>query len=187
MKKFLKYAVGYMSVLLLFHCSPPDDIDMGSKNVEANNLIQIETKPSYNVNDVLYINCSFSRYFPEKGYDTLLDIYKTTKSEEYSFIFNLEKKSAYGTWSAINVGKSLVVKKGKSNDYYGNAAICVLDQVTNKYEFRGGIPLLETGIYRINISSYLNPVYTNNSFIAVNILTTIENLDDQGYYNFSVN
>jgi hypothetical protein len=186
MKIFLKYTVSYMIVLLFLHCSPPDDINMGSKNIEVKHLIQIEAKSSYKVNDILYINCSFSRYLPEKGYDTLLDIYKTTKSEEYFFNFDLEKKSTYGTWSPITIGKHLVVEKGKLNEYYGNTAICILNKVTNQYEFRGGIPLLEPGIYRIHISGFLNSVYTNNSSIKVNILTTIKNSDNQGSYNFTV-
>jgi hypothetical protein len=133
-----------------------------------------------------YINATFSRYLPESGYDSLLDIYKTTKSEKYIFRFSLEKKSAYNTWSAINIGENLIVEKGDSQMNYENSGICILNPLTNIYEFRGGISLLESGTFRIRISNDLLPIYNSNSFITVNIFTTIAMTDDQGYYNFTV-
>ncbi|WP_310558100.1 hypothetical protein [Flavobacterium sp.] len=187
MKTICKSIFGVLSIALFFNCSEPDDIYMGSKDIKASNLIQIETLPSYKLNDLIYINSSFSRYLPEEGYDDLLDIYKTTKSNEYSFEFLLEKKSAYDTWTPINIGNKIVVNKGKS--YTSNAAIgvCVFNPETNLYEFRAGIPLLETGEFRLRMSSNLYPVYTNSSYISVYIYTTISQVDNQGNYHFTVN
>ncbi|MBC5838717.1 hypothetical protein [Flavobacterium muglaense] len=186
MKKILNYVTAFLSLIVLSSCGEPDEIVMGSKTITIDNAIQIEAKSSYQLNDVLYVNATFSRYLQEKGFDTLLDIYKSTSSDEYYFNFYLEKKSAYGTWSAIDLGEKLIIQKGKSSNYYGNTAICLLDQVTNLYEFRAGIPLLEKGTYRLNISKTIFPSYSNNSYIAVYIETTINGVDENGRFNFSV-
>lgn len=187
MKTIYKSIFGILLIALFFNCSELDDIYMGSKDIKDSNLIQIETLPSYKLNDLIYINSSFSRYLPEEGYDDLLDIYKTTKSEEYSFEFILEKKSAYDTWTPINIGNKIVLNKGKS--YANNVIIgvCVFNPETNLYEFRAGIPLLETGEFRLRINSSLYPVYTNSSYISVYIHTTINQVDNQGNYYFKVN
>jgi hypothetical protein len=53
-------------------------------------------------------------------------------------------------------------------------------------QFRGGISLLESATFRIRIANDLVPIYSNDSFISVTIFTTIALIDDQGYYNFTV-
>ncbi len=187
MKTIYKSIFGFLSIALFFNCSEPEDIYMGSKNIKASNLIQIETLPSYKLNDIIYINSSFSRYLPEEGYTDLLDIYKTTKSDEYTFEFILEKKSAYDNWTPINIGSKIVINKGKSHAYNSSIGVCVFNPETNKYEFRAGIPLLETGEFRVRIANNLYPAYTNSSYISVYIYTTINQVDNQGNYYFRVN
>jgi hypothetical protein len=187
MERICKYIFGILFISLFFNCSEPDEIYMGSKNITVSNLIQIETLPSYKLNDFIYINASFSRYLPEEGYDDLLDIYKTTKSNEYNFEFILEKKSAYDSWTPINIGSKIVVNKGKSYAYNSSIGVCVFNPETNKYEFRAGIPLLETGEFRVRIANNLYPVYTNSNHISVYIYTTINLADNQGNYSFTVN
>lgn len=176
-----------LSIALFLNCSEPDDIYMGSKDIKASNLIQIETLSSYKLNDLLYINASFSRYLREEGFEDLLDIYKTTQSKEYSFNFILEKKSAYDTWTTIDIGNKIVVNNGKFYGINSNIGICVFNPEYNKYEFRAGIPLLETGEFRLRMSSNLYPLDTNSSNISVNIYTTISQVDKQGDYYFRVN
>ncbi len=187
MKTIYKSIFGILSIALFLNCSEPDDIYMGSKDIKASNLIHIETLPSYKLNDLIYINSSFSRYLPEEGYDDLLDIYKTTKSNEYSFEFLLEKKSAYDTWTPINIGNKIVVNIGKLYSSNASIGVCLFNPETNRYEFRAGIPLLETGEFRLRISSNLYPLDTNSSYISVYIYTTISQVDNQGNYYFTVN
>lgn len=187
MKTICNYIFSILSIALFLNCSEPDEIEMGSKNITVSNLIQIETLPRYKLNDFIFINSSFSRYLPEKGYQDLLDIYKTTKSDEYTFEFTLEKKSAYDTWTAINIGTKIVANKGKSYTSYANIGVCVFNPESNLYEFRAGIPLLETGEFRLRMTSNLYPVYSNSSYIAVYINTTINQVDNQGNYYFTVN
>jgi hypothetical protein len=186
MKTNCKYIFGILSIAFFLNCSEPDDIYMGSKNLKASNLIEIETLPTYKLNDLIYINSSFSKYLQEEGYDDLLDIYKTTKSNEYTFEFILEKKSAYDTWNTVNIGNKIIVNKGKSYANNVNIGVCVFNPETNLYEFRAGIPLLEIGEFRLRMAGNLYPVYTNSSYISVYIYTTINKVDNQGNYYFTV-
>ncbi|NRT14856.1 hypothetical protein HNP99_001200 [Flavobacterium sp. 28A] len=187
MKKKINYLIAFLSLIVFSSCGEPEDIVMGSKTITIDNAIKIETKKSYQLNDVLYVNASFSRYLQETGFDTLLDIYKTTNSDEYYFSYYLEKKSAYGTWSTIDIGENLILEKGKLNSYYGNYCLCILDPVSNLYEFRVGIPLLEKGEYRLNIANIIAPSYADNSVLALYVATSINDVDENGYYNFSIN
>ncbi len=127
MKTIFKSIFGILSIALFFNCSEPDDIYMGIKDIKASNLIQIETLSSYKLNDLIYSNASFSRYLPEEGFEDLLDIYKTTQSKEYSFNFILEKKSAYDTWTTIDIGNKIVVNNGKFYGINSNIGICVFN------------------------------------------------------------
>jgi outer membrane protein assembly factor BamE (lipoprotein component of BamABCDE complex) len=54
MKTAFKYLFGILGIFLFSSCSEPDEINMGSKNLNASNLIQIETAQSYKVNELLY-------------------------------------------------------------------------------------------------------------------------------------
>lgn len=187
MRKTLNYFLSFLVFSLFLNCSEPDDIYMGPKYLNVAKLIQIETSPSYKVNDLIYINASFSKYLPEEGFSDLLDIYKTSKSKEYLFSFSLEKKSAYGTWSAVNFGDKIVVSKGKVYKSYDDLAVCELNPQNDKYEFRAGLPLLETGEFRLRVSNQLRPDYSNNSYITIYITTTVDKIDEQGQYSFTVN
>ena len=178
------FLLAIFGVIFLSSTSCENDYnDANVKTLYISDLINIETQSNYNLNDVLYINSLFSRYLPEAGYSTLLDIYKTTGSDKYTFNFSLEKKSAYNTWSNLDVSTSIIIDKG---EIYGNRAICVLNNTTNQYEFRAGIPLLEAGQYRISIEPYLNQ-YSYSNIVNVYIRTTVNDLDSEGYYNFTVN
>lgn len=189
MKTYFNCILTVISIGLFHSCSEPDSDSPAYSNINVNsaNLIQIETVSSYKLNDLIYINANFSRYLPEDGFDDLLDIFKTTNSNEYTFYFSLEKKSAYDTWNQINFGDKIVVDKGKSYSSYYDVGICVFNPENNKYEFRAGLPLLETGQFRLQIDRELNPVYTNHTKIPIYIYTTISQVDNQGYYNFTVN
>jgi hypothetical protein len=187
MRKTLNYFLSFLVFSLFLNCSEPDDIYMGSKYLNVAKLIQVETAPSYNVNDLIYINASFSRYLPEEGFSDLLDIYKTSKTKEYSFSFTLEKKSAYGTWTAVNFGDKIVVSKGKLYKSYDDIAVCELNSLNEKYEFRAALPLLETGEFRLRVSNQLRPDYSSNSNIIIYISTTVDKVNEQGEYSFTVN
>jgi hypothetical protein len=185
----MKKEIFGLLILFFWSCTIPDEIEMGSRDLKIDNLIQIETLPNYKVNDVLYINSSFSRYMPEEGYTIPLDIYKTSKSEQFYFYCFLEKQTSNNNWDRIDLGKRLQVTKGSFEESLnGFSALCVLDPITNLYEFRGGIQLMESGNYRIHINQTLLPKYSDKSIVYLNIITTISQMGTKnGLYNFTVN
>jgi hypothetical protein len=176
-------------VLFFWSCTLPDEIQMGSRDLMIDNLIQIETLPNYKVNDVLYINSSFSRYMPEAGYAIPLDIYKTSKSEQFYFNCFIEKQSANAKWESIDLSKEVLPKKGVLEVVFNSFKMfCALDPISNLYELRVGITLTKPGNYRMRIDKTLLPKYADKSIVYLNINTTISQVDTTtGFYNFTVN
>lgn len=198
MKKIKSFLFLNCLFLLLSSTTCTEEPNFYTKIIKVENGISIDSKDSYVINDVVYINALFSRYLPENGFDTILDIYKTTQSNKYTFNFYLDKKNSENVWLNIDFLNDLIIEKGEinfediTNNYYTNDqfAICVLNNFTNQYEFRAGIPILETGQYRLRVLRKLMPKTLNND-INLEIETTINSLEiqDDMYvsYLFSVN
>ena len=198
MKKFKTFLFLNCLFLLLSSTTCTEEPNFYTKIIEVENAISIDNKDSYVVNDVVYINALFSRYLPENGFDNILDIYKTTQSNKYTFNFYLDKKNSENIWLNLDFLNNLIIEKGEinfennTNNYNTNDqfAICVLNNLTNQYEFRAGISILETGEYRLRVLRKLIPKTLNNN-INLEIETTINNLEiqEEMYVNylFSVN
>lgn len=187
MKKIL---VLFCFYTFLIGCSEADDVSYYNEDitVKVTDAISVQMEPNYKLNDYIYLNASFSRYLKEEGYVELLDIFKTTKSEEFIFNFTIQKKFANNTWNTLDLKNAYEVKKGKvSEGYYGGAyAICILDRITNIYEFSAGIPLLETGEYRISHGSQIKN-YDYISEFSVCIKNQKSQDPNEEYYYFTVN
>ena len=182
-----------LQLIFLSSCMSDDDSIYLRKptQVTVKNLIVVETTPTYTVNDVLYFNVYVPRYIKEEKFVDLLDVFKTSNNNLIPIGFNLEKKTAYNTWSNINIGNNYILDKGQvfePNNPFGN---CVLNNITNVYEFRLGIKLLEKGDFKLNINEYLSCYANNNNYIGVDIVTTYNINDSSGKpiteYNFTVN
>ncbi len=159
-----------------------------SKTLNIPNIIDIENQINYQINDLIYFNAQFSRFLPEPGYTNPLDIFINNKSDRYYIGYSLEKKTAYNNWSYLDLNGNIIADKGEITNI---SAICVLNNTTNNYEFRGGIKLLETGNYRLNISTYLTPSnnfnYYNDKIIQIQIYTTVVDYVNSNTYEFTVN
>ena len=184
-----------LQLIFLSSCMTVDDSDYLNKPIQVaiKNLIVVETKSTYNTNDVLYFNVYVPRYIKEEKFVDLLDIFKTSNNNQIPIGFNLEKKTAYNTWSRINIGNNYILDKGQTSDVNYPFASCVLNNIDNLYEFRLGIKLLEQGEFKLNINEYLScyPDNNNNNDVGVNIITTYNINDSNGKpitaYNFTVN
>ena len=194
----MKTIITLLSILqLIFLSSCMSDDDDGSNylrkpiQVTIKNLIVVETTPAYTVNNVLYFNVYIPRYIKEEKFVDLLDIFKTSNNNLIPIGFNLEKKTAYNTWSFINIGNNYILDKGQIFNEKYPFANCVLNNITNVYEFRLGIKLLEQGEFKLNINKYLSCNPNNNNDVGVNIITTYNINDIDGKpitaYNFTVN
>lgn len=191
MKNIRQILVLFCLLILLTSTTCEQEPNYYSKSIKVTNLIHIEKKVNYDVNDVLFINALFSRFLPEDAFGNLLDIYRTTLSDRYIISYYLSKKNADNTMTNALIYSNLIIDKGEIIDQNSEKhSLCILDKNTNKYEFRIGIPLLESGEYVLKIEPILNPYQINNKINLV-IKTTVNdieiNKDSIPSYNFTVN
>jgi hypothetical protein len=192
--KTIKYTFFFAMATLLMaaECTSGDEEFYNSVYTTVPNLVTVETQPSYNVDDVLWVNSIFSRYLSEPNQSTPLDIYKTTNSDQFSFLYSIEKQYSDNTWRNIANDNLFVLDKGlvTINNYI--TAYAIFNPTEQIYEYRGGIKLTEAGTYRIGFFAGYNGLNfdlisdSSTNFTFLTIATSANNLDS-GYYTFTVN
>ncbi len=182
MKK-IKFFVLFIFFPIMFSAFTCNDDPNYNQDIEIDNLIIIEKKNNYTLNDVLNFNSKFSRFLPEKNQNKLVDLLKTTGSENFKFNFYLNKINPVDKNFKISP-ENYIVDKGKFEDEYYGSAICVLNNETNEYEFRGGIKLLQKGTYDLRITAEINPVKVTTG-ISINLITNVFEVDNDTNFNSS--
>jgi hypothetical protein len=190
--KTLKYTFLLALITLTFSCSKEDEEFFNAVYTTIPGLVSVEVQPNYQVNDVVWLNTDgFSRYLQEPNQSTLLDVYRTTDSQKFSFLYRLEKLID-GEWENVAVGNNFIEDSGLmsiGNYVTGNA---IYNSNTEMYEFRGGLRLTETGQYRIGFFNGYNGTDfdiisdSGNRSTFLTIATTANNTTN-GFYNFTVN
>jgi hypothetical protein len=191
-KYFLLLTLG---LFITSSCDTNDDGFYNTVYLHSQNLVAIETQPSYTVGDKLYVNADFSRYQDETGQTQKLDVYKTTgNAGEFNFSYVLERKIDAVNWELVEIQTNqLDIIKGNaiSGSYvYGS---CLYNSVDESYEYKVGLPLLQTGEYRLSFgyNSNSNEAELQSNSTGLNlfmtIFTTVNNLNSEGYYTFTVN
>jgi hypothetical protein len=185
--------------LLVSNCDTNDDDFYKTIYVEGgNNIVRIETQSNYNVGDYLYVKADLARYIPEPGQTqtALLDIYKTTgNAAQFVFSYVIERKINATEWEVVTVNDSqLDVRAGNAQNGAYVYAICNYNATEQYYRYNVGFPLLMAGNYRIAFgynSSSTNSVelvsLSTPKNLIVNIDAAVDNLDNNGYYYFTVN
>lgn len=190
--KTIKYSFLLALITLSISCSKEDEEFYNAVYTTIPNLVSIEVQPNYAVNDVLWLNTNaFSRYLSEPNQTTLLDVYRTTNSQKFSFIYRLERQVA-GNWEIVSVGNNTVLDEGEMSIGNYITANAIYNSTTEAYEFRGGLRLTEAGQYRIGFFSGYNgsnfdiisDSANNSTFLT--IATTANNVTN-GFYTFTVN
>ncbi|MBC7524877.1 MAG: hypothetical protein H7239_10595 [Flavobacterium sp.] len=182
--------------LALSSCNTNDDQFYNIQYTAIPNLVQIETKPSYAVNDYIYVNATLNRLQNEAGQTTLLDLRKSTgNANSFNFTYLLEKRINASDWQIVSsTPTNTITTTGRffSGDFYG--AFADFDTVADAYKFRTGLKLESAGEYRISFgynSSSTNSVELlsesqgTNLFLSINSL--LNNLNGSGFYVFTVN
>ncbi len=190
--KTLKYTLFFALMAFSVSCSKEDEEFYNAVYTAVPGLVAIEVQPGYNVNDVLWLNTNaLSRYLPEPDQTTPLDIYRTTNSQKFSFLYRLEKQ-VNGEWQNVAVGNNIVEDKGEMRIGNYITANAIYNSNTEIYEYRGGLRLTETGQYRIGFFSGYNGTDfdlisdSSNRSTFLTIATTANNTTN-GFYNFTVN
>ncbi len=191
MKKSILF---YILLLLpiLNSCSKEDEEFFNAVYTTIPGLVTIEAQPSFAVNDIIWLNTNtFSRYLTEPNQTTPLDVYKTTKSETFSFLYRLEKQ-VNGEWENVAIGTNFIENKGEMSIGNYITGIAFYNEVTEAYEYRGGIILTQPGQYRIGFFSGFNGFNFDiisesaNRSTFLTIATTAFNAPN-GFYTFTVN
>jgi hypothetical protein len=190
--KTLQYTLLFVLITLSVSCSKEDEEFYNAVYTNIPGLVTIEAQPSFEVNDVLWLNTdTFSRYLAEPNQTTPLDVYRTTNSETFSFLYRLEKQ-VNGEWENVAIGSNFIENKGEMSIGNYVTGVAFYNDVTEAYEYRGGIVLTESGQYRIAFFSGFNG--TNFDIISesanrstfLTIATTAINASN-GFYTFTVN
>jgi hypothetical protein len=190
------FFVAIATVLMAADCSNKDSEFYNDVFISVPDLVKIETKPAYVVNDILWLNSdSFSRYLTEVNQSRPLDVFKTTTGAvSFSFTYVLEKRSG-DTWNVVPLGANLIHDKGNAAETDSFiAAYCIYNDAGKTYDFRYGAKLVQAGDYRVSFG--YNSINTtdvelrsdstdHNLFLNIN--SANPKLDGGGYYNFTVN
>jgi hypothetical protein len=192
MKK-IHYILLIAVVFLVSNCDSNDDGFYNNVFVDIPNLVSIESHSStYTVGEKLYIEADFSRYLSDGA---LLDIYKTTGATQFAFSYVIEKQISATEWEVVTVNDSqLDIVKGDAQNGSYVYGICEYNTTDETYEYRVGFPLLSTGTYRISFgynSDYPDTVELRSlspaTRLILNINSLVIGLNDDGYYDFTVN
>lgn len=192
--KTIKYTFFFAlaSLLMSAECTSGDEEFYNSVYTTVPNLVAIENQPNYAVNDILWINSTISRYLTEPNETTLLDIYKTTNSNQFSFLYAVERQNENNEWVNFANNNDFVLDKGLATIDNYVTGFAIYNASEERYEYRGGIKLTQPGNYRIGFFAGYNgqnfdlisDSSTNSTFLT--IATSANNLNS-GYYTFMVN
>ncbi|MDD2986835.1 hypothetical protein [Flavobacterium sp.] len=192
--KTIKYTFFFTLATLLMaaECTKGDEEFYNSVYTTVPNLVNVETQNSYAVNDILWVNSNFSQFLAEPNQSTPLDIFKTTNSNKFSFLYSIEKQNSNAVWQNIANEDHFILDEGlvSINNYI--TAYAIYNASAQEYNYRGGIKLTEPGTYRIGFFAGYNGQnfdLISDSSTASTFLTiaTSANNIDAGYYTFSVN
>ncbi len=191
--KNLRYLVLILSFSIM-GCDTDDDGFYNRVYIDAAELVTIETAPAYNVGDIFWVNAQIPRLIEEPGEDTPLDLRLTTgNAPSFTFSFVLEKLNG-STWEVVDLTGNFVEDAG--NAVVGSFALAdaEFDIDQDAYDFRGGIELNSAGQYRLSFgynstSAEIVELISNSqgNNIRVNINSTVSQIDNLGYYSFTVN
>lgn len=192
MKK-IHYILLIAVAFLVSNCDSNDDGFYNNVFVDIPNLVSIESHSStYTVGEKLYIEADFSRYLNDGA---PLDIYKTTGATQFAFSYVIEKQISATEWKVVTVNDSqLDIVKGDAQNGSYVYGICEYNTTDETYEYRVGFPLLSTGTYRLSFgynSDYADKVELRSlspaTRLILNINSLVTGLNDNGYYNFTIN
>lgn len=190
--KTLKHTIFLSLIILSISCSKEDEEFYNAVYTGIPGLVIIEAQPSYELNDILWINTNpFTRYLAEPNQTELLDVYRTTNSQRFSFLYRLERQVG-GEWENVAIGNNFVEEKGSMSIGNYITANAEYNPTTDAYEYRGGLRLTQTGQYRIGFFAGYNGLDfdiisdSGNRSTFMTIATTASNTNN-GFYTFTVN
>ena len=192
--KNIKFLLAF-AIIFAVSCNSDDDGFYNTKYIEATNLVTIDTEPSFNVGDNLYVDAEIPNILPESGQSTPLDIRQTTgNAPSFIFSYYIEKNTGGDTWEYVDLTGNFTAITGSGNSGAFVEAFAEYIPFNDAYLFRGAIELTQPGNYRMSFD--LNSLYPNKASmisrsqennITLNISSSVADINAQGYYFFTVN
>ncbi|MAU71405.1 MAG: hypothetical protein CML04_04850 [Pseudozobellia sp.] len=151
--RLFKFFLSLFSSLLFLGCLSTDDDEYRPIWLTAQNAFDFPLQNEFSVGDTLYVEQYFSRYLPEEGYEELLDVYETTKDEEFGYSFQIEKYSNLSQdYNWVDLDPQFILGNKVDGGYNSVEILALLNSSRDAYESRFGIVLAEAGSFRLNLS-----------------------------------
>lgn len=174
-----------------FGCDTDDDGYYNVKYIVSDEpLVNIETLPDYNVNDVLYVNAEIPFLLAEEGSANLIDIPRSTgNTPEFEISYSLQRQVSENVWEPVDLTGDFVsdIGEGQSGFYVSGTT----DTQADAYVFRGGLRLDSTGTFRLvfstnakNDSMVTLRSHSTGNNLELNIQSAVEGVT--GFYTFTV-
>lgn len=195
MKK-VAYIFLLFAISIFTGCDTNDDGFYNTVYIDASNLVTFSNQTDYVTGDYFFVDANIPRLLPEVGQTTPVDIYKTTNgATKIAFSYIIERRINATDWEVVTINDNefgMIEGSAQSGAYvYG---LCLYDSNDQIYKYRVGFPLTATGNYRVSFgynSSSTNSVELRSLSEPKNLIayidSTINNLDNSGYFYFNVN
>lgn len=144
----------FATALLQVGCYSDDDFYNRNVRLRLTDAVSFSEQQEYTVGDTLVFELKFSRYLEEEGYDTLLDVFETTGSEEFGYMFDMARFSEFSdSFERIGINDSNIIGARVSDDFssFGSDMAARLDADRQEYVSKVGVILVETGRFRVDL------------------------------------
>ncbi|MGS0526034.1 hypothetical protein ACU8V7_13525 [Zobellia nedashkovskayae] len=111
----------FLLSLLMAGCfSNDDDSAINYIDLQVEDVFIFDDQTEYVVGDTIFFSQKFSRYIKEEGYNELLDIFETTKDNQFAYSFNVKKFSDFSdTYVNVSIDPEYIITSGESpTDYF---------------------------------------------------------------------
>ena len=188
------FFVAVATVLMAADCSNKDSEFYNDVFVTSPDLVIIE-RSVIPEDRAVYVSAAIPNLLNVNNLTKPLDIYKTTGgASKLNFSYEVEQQ-VDGEWEYIEITDAqLQIIKGTAQVGSFVLANAVYNSVNETYEYRVGLNL-PTGTYRLsfgynsnanNIVELRSESINNNLFLNLNSPNTTD-LNNEGYYNFTIN
>lgn len=162
--------------------SRDDDYYNRRVRLTITDAVTFNEKKAYVIGDTLVFELKFSRYLREEGYETLLDVFETTQSEQFGYNFGISKFSEFSNaFQPIDIDENFILGTRTADSYpsyYGGGMAALLDADSLGYTSKVGVILVETGRFKIDLDFLtLNSVFDTEEQqveVAIQHLQTAE-------------
>ncbi len=183
---------------ILFFQSSCEDEDgfYNERYLDTDELVTIIEQPDYNVGQNIYVSADFPAIIDEPGQTTPLDLFASSGgAQAFTFSYTLEKETTPQNWTPVEISTSqLDVVNGSAVSGSFVLADAEYNSSDESYEYYVGLPLASSGNYRLSFGVNSDATdkielrsKSSGNELFLNLISSNSQLNQQGYYTFTVN